>query len=48
MYHSFEDLEVWKKACALAVKVYEDTENPLPNLKPLRSQQPATSKPTTP
>jgi len=22
MYHSFEDLEVWKKACNLAVKVY--------------------------
>lgn len=24
MYHSFEDLEVWKKACALAVQVYQD------------------------
>lgn len=23
MYHSFEDLEVWKRACNLAVKVYE-------------------------
>ena len=23
MYHSFEELEVWKKACALAVQVYE-------------------------
>jgi len=23
MYHSFEDLEVWQKACDLAVKVYE-------------------------
>ena len=24
MYHSFEDLEVWKKACALSVQVYKD------------------------
>ncbi len=24
MYHSFEDLEVWKKSCALAVRVYEE------------------------
>jgi len=23
MYHSFQDLEVWKKACDLAVRVYE-------------------------
>ena len=23
MYHSFEDLDVWKRACNLAVKVYE-------------------------
>jgi len=23
MYHSFEDLEVWQKACDLAVRVYE-------------------------
>lgn len=23
MYHSFEDLEIWKRACNLAVKVYE-------------------------
>jgi four helix bundle protein len=23
MYHSFEDLEVWKKACTLAVRIYE-------------------------
>lgn len=23
MYHSFEDLEVWKKACRLAVRIYE-------------------------
>jgi four helix bundle protein len=23
MYHSFEDLDVWKKACDLAVKIYE-------------------------
>ena len=23
MYHSFEDLEVWKKACDLAVRLYE-------------------------
>ncbi len=23
MYRSFEDLEVWKRACALAVKVYD-------------------------
>ena len=22
MYHSFEDLEVWKKACDLAVRIY--------------------------
>jgi four helix bundle protein len=24
-YHSFEDLEVWKRACQLAVAVYEGT-----------------------
>ena len=24
MYHSFEDLEVWKKACALSVQFYKD------------------------
>ncbi|MDH5298935.1 MAG: four helix bundle protein [Desulfobulbaceae bacterium] len=23
VYHSFEDLEVWQRACRLAVKVYE-------------------------
>jgi four helix bundle protein len=23
MYHSFEDLEVWKRACQLAVRIYE-------------------------
>ena len=23
MYHSFEELEVWKRACALAVRIYE-------------------------
>ena len=23
MYYSFEDLEVWKKACRLAVRIYE-------------------------
>jgi four helix bundle protein len=23
MYHSFEELEVWKRACQLAVRVYE-------------------------
>ena len=23
MYHSFEDLEVWKRACAFAVQMYE-------------------------
>ena len=23
MYHSFEELEVWKRSCALAVKVYK-------------------------
>ena len=23
MYHSFEDLEVWKRACQLSVRVYE-------------------------
>lgn len=23
MYHSFEDLEVWKKACRLAIRIYE-------------------------
>ncbi len=23
MYHSFEDLDVWKRACTLAVQIYE-------------------------
>jgi four helix bundle protein len=23
MYHSFEELDVWKRACSLAVKIYE-------------------------
>jgi four helix bundle protein len=23
MYHSFEDLDVWKRACQLAVRIYE-------------------------
>jgi four helix bundle protein len=23
MYHSFEDLDVWKRACKLAVRIYE-------------------------
>ncbi len=27
MYHSFEDLEVWKKACDLAVKVYANLKD---------------------
>ena len=26
MYHSFENLEVWKRACALAVRVYEQLD----------------------
>lgn len=27
MYQSFEDLEVWKRACSLAVRVYEALRN---------------------
>jgi four helix bundle protein len=27
MYHSFEDLEVWKRACRLAVSIYKTLEN---------------------
>ncbi|MBM4071023.1 MAG: four helix bundle protein [Planctomycetes bacterium] len=27
MYQSFEDLEVWKRACGLAVKVYESLQD---------------------
>jgi len=26
-YHSFEDLEVWKRACRLAVKIYDSLKN---------------------
>lgn len=26
-YHSFENLEVWKKACRVAVRVYEITKD---------------------